>query len=207
MKKKDQTNFQKFKELFADIGVLVIIIICIRTFIVSPFEVEGLSMYETLHDRDYIVIDKLSYRIGTPERGDIVVVRPPHIDKRTYFVKRIIGLPGETVEFKDGYVFINDKKINEPYFSPFLRTRIARSAPTKVTVPEGAYYIMGDNRDHSSDSRSWMTAPEFISGYNDAGAIPKKYITGKVMLVAFNMNKPFGRWKPIEDIRYTFTEM
>ena len=127
---------------------------------VQNFRVEGLSMVPTLHNNQYLIVNKLSYRFAEPQRGDIVVFRFPH-DPRRDFIKRIIALPGEAVEVRDGRVFINEQLLDEPY----VRAPPRYSYPRRI-VPDGEYFVLGDNRNNSSDSHSW-------------GSLPQEYVIGK----------------------------
>ncbi|MFA6050748.1 MAG: signal peptidase I, partial [Candidatus Paceibacterota bacterium] len=146
----------------------------VKYFLISPFIVVGTSMYPTFLDKDYLIIDKLVYTFKEPERGDVVVFRPPYSDS-TYFIKRVIGLPGEEVIVKDGVVTIvknpktpNEERIvlNEPYVSSM------RESSNDVTLGVDEYYVLGDNRSVSSDSRVW-------------GPLPKNRISGRVDLRLF----------------------
>ena len=148
-----------------NIVVIIAIVGGIRTFLVSPFQVEGSSMTDTLEDNEYIIINKLAYYIGDPERGDIVVFRPPN-EPRKYYVKRVIGLPGDDVIIRGGYVYLQQAgsdeeiKIDEPYLDERNQGHTYKHPPAsgdtsedRYTVPEGQYFVMGDNRQGSLDSR------------------------------------------------------
>ena len=122
------------------------------TFVGQRTEVEGASMENTLHNGDNLIVDKLSYRFHDPERFDIVIFKYPD-DPSQLFVKRVIGLPGETVNIVDGKVYINDSE--EPLDDSFCpETPEGSFGP--YTVPEGCYFMLGDNRNHSMDSRYWQ---------------------------------------------------
>ena len=152
-----------------NIVVIVAIVAGIRTFLVSPFQVEGSSMIDTLTDKEYIIINKFAFLVGDPQRGDVVVFRPPNEPKK-YYVKRIIGLPGDTVTIKDGYVYVQTagegeaQKLDEAgYLNPRNLAHTFRHPPSSgdqkpVTyhVPSGEYFLLGDNRQGSLDSRSFM---------------------------------------------------
>ena len=117
--------------------------------------VDGSSMEPGLHNEQRLLVSKLAYRFGEPERGDIIIFPPPHIanpDKD--YIKRIIGLPGETVEIKNGVIYINDSQLNEPYIA-----EAANGSLAKRTIPEGEYFVLGDNRNNSTDSRTGWTVP------------------------------------------------
>ena len=120
--------------------------------------VDGHSMVPTFDSGEFIIVSKLSYRIDEPTRGDIVVFHLPRDPDQDY-IKRIIGLPGETVEIKDGRIFVNSYELDEPYIN-------APAAYSGIwLVEDGSYFVLGDNRNNSSDSHSWGSVPlEFIVG-------------------------------------------
>jgi signal peptidase I len=122
------------------------------------FRIEGDSMEPNLHNGEYVLIDKISYVLHPPERGDVVVFTPPN-NERDY-IKRVIGLPGDTVEVKGGQVYVNGVVLDEPY----LKNLIHADMPARV-VEAGRYFVMGDNRNNSSDSRAFGTiTPQSIVG-------------------------------------------
>ncbi len=122
------------------------------------FRIEGDSMEPNLHNGEYVLIDKISYVLHPPERGDVVVFTPPN-NERDY-IKRVIGLPGDTVEVKGGQVYVNGVALDEPY----LKNLIHSDMPALV-VEEGRYFVMGDNRNNSSDSRAFGTiTPQSMVG-------------------------------------------
>jgi signal peptidase I len=179
-----------------NIVVIVAIVGGIRTFLVSPFQVEGSSMTDTLEDNEYIIINKLAYYIGEPERGDIVVFRPPN-EQSKYYVKRIIGLPGDEVIVRGGYVYLKsagsdaEVKVDEPYLNDRNQGRTFRHPPgsgdlaeERFTVPAGHYFVMGDNRQGSLDSRSF----QLPDGSHEPFVAQDK-ISGKVWFVALPVTK------------------
>ena len=122
------------------------------TFVGQRTEVEGASMENTLHNGDNLIVDKLSYRFHDPERFDIIVF-PFQFQDNTYYIKRIIGLPGETVEIRDGHIYIDGS--SEPLEDVETKEyMVGNYGP--YTVPEGCYFVMGDNRNDSKDSRYWI---------------------------------------------------
>ncbi len=130
----------------------------IRAFLFQPFWIPSGSMEHTLITQDRVMVNKLSYRVGDIGRGDVVVFRRPDDDPSGYqdLIKRVIGTPGDVVEGHDGAVFVNDVRLDEPYLDP----ADVIGDFGAVTVPNGEYFMMGDNRDDSYDSRFFGTVPE-----------------------------------------------
>ena len=122
----------------------------IITFVGQRTRVSGHSMEATLHDGDNLIVDKLSYRFRDPKRFEIIVFPYRH-KENTYYIKRIIGLPGETVQVKDGYVYIDGEKLDENYGLEVMED--AGIAAEPIELGEDEYFVLGDNRNHSSDSR------------------------------------------------------
>lgn len=153
--------------LFRDLVFALMIMALVLVFVAQPVKVEGTSMLPRLHDGERIFVNKLIY-YGLPEveRGDIVVFWFPDDPTKSY-IKRVIGLPGETVQMRAGRIFVNGKELQEPYLDPALNVSDDDRAPTYVRPHY--YFVMGDNRDNSSDSRSW-------------GLVPEKYIYGKALV-------------------------
>ena len=109
-------------------------------------------MLNTLHDKDNLIIDKVSYRFRDPERYEIIVF-PYRYAEETFYIKRIIGLPGETVQIKDGYVYINEQKLGETFGREVIRVDRYGQAAEPITLGEDEYFVLGDNRNESADSR------------------------------------------------------
>lgn len=179
-----------------NIVVIVAIVAGIRTFLVSPFQVEGSSMASTLESEEYIIINKLAYHIGSPERGDIVVFRPPNAPEK-YYVKRVIGLPGDKVIIKSGLVYLQKPgeteptELDESYLDERNSGRTCKSprdcSNTETTVydvPEGQYFVLGDNRQGSFDSRSFTAADGTPQPY-----IEEEEVKGRVWFVALPITK------------------
>lgn len=179
-----------------NVVVIIAIVAGIRTFLVSPFQVEGSSMTSTLEDNEYIIINKLAYFIGNPERGDIVVFHPP-TEQKKYYVKRIIGIPGDEVMVKGGYVSVkkaNDTTftpLNEPYLDERNLGHTYNHPPASgdtsemtYTVPEGKYFVLGDNRQGSLDSRSFQMIDGSMQPF-----VPEYNIKGSVWFVALPFDK------------------
>ncbi len=178
-----------------NIVIIVAIVAIIRTFIVSPFQIEGSSMINTLENKEYIVINKFRYLFTTPHRGEIVVFRPP-TDMSKYYVKRVIGTPGDTIVVRDGSVFLRDPnkgdiKLEEGYLADINAGKTYRypvnsgdTSEEVFTVPKGQYLVLGDNRQGSLDSRSFAHL-----GTNQTAYVPQSNIKGSVWFVALPINK------------------
>lgn len=132
------------------IVIVVILSLGIITFIGQRTKVSGHSMETTLSDGDNLIVDKISYRFRDPERFEIIVF-PFQYEEHTYYIKRIIGLPGETVQVIDGYVYINGEVLDENYGLEVMDDPGIAAEP--ITLGEDEYFVLGDNRNHSSDSR------------------------------------------------------
>ena len=170
-------------ETFKIVVIALAIVIPIRYFLFQPFFVKGASMEPNFDDGQYLIIDELSYRFRQPERGEIIVFKYPH-DTSQRYIKRIIGLPGETVEIKNGEVLVNSQILNE---SSYLPEGLATAGLTKIILSENEYFVLGDNRLHSSDSRSW-------------GSVPKENIVGRTYLRAW----PFTVLDKFETPTYSY---
>ena len=163
-----KTKRQSFWELVRFALVALIVVIPIRVFVAEPFVVSGSSMIPTFEDSDYLIVDKLSYKLNDPKRDDIVVFRYPN-DQKKFFIKRIIGLPKETVDIKGSVVTItngdykNGFVLDEPYVKNISNNT------THLELKAGEYFVMGDNRSGSSDSRYW-------------GPVKKDLLVGKAFL-------------------------
>ena len=130
---------------------LLAVVFVINTFVVQRTMVSRDSMYPYLHNKDQLMMDKLSYRIHDPERFDIVVFPVVRDGKEEYYIKRVIGLPGETVQIIDGYVYINGEKLDENYGAEVMND--AGRAAEPITLGDDEYFVLGDNRNRSDDSR------------------------------------------------------
>src|SRR5688572_5680153 len=146
----------------------------IVTFVVQVARVDGMSMSPTLEDHDRLIVNKLVYELGEPRPGDIVMLYYP-LNPEKMFVKRVIAKEGDTVRIEDGRVYINDLPLSDEYVPAAFRSHDDYGPEV---VKQGYYFVMGDHRNNSSDSRHW-------------GPVPKKYIVGKVKV----------RWWPLQDAR------
>lgn len=176
--KKMRRNYAAgFLEFLKVVAIAAIIVFPIRYFLFQPFIVKGESMVPNFHPGDYLIVDEISYIIGKPQRGEVVILKYP-LDQRKRFVKRIIGLPGETVEIKEGKITIakNDQSfiLGEEYLGS-----ASTEGSLKITLENDQYFVLGDNRNFSYDSRIW-------------GVLPGKNIIGRAILKLF----------PLSDIDY-----
>jgi signal peptidase I len=157
-----------FKEVLKFSLIAIIVVAPIRIFIAQPFVVSGASMEPTFHNSEYLIVDQLSYRFEKPKRGEVIIFKYPN-DPSLFFIKRIVGLPGETVEARDGKIFIkndaliDDFRVEEPYIKENTNDTFT------TTLGEREFFVMGDNRMHSSDSRVW-------------GPLDRKFIIGKTFI-------------------------
>lgn len=148
----------------------------IRYFLLQPFVVEGSSMEPNFHNGEYLFVEKVSYRFKQPQRGDVVVMQYPRNTSVNY-IKRIIGLPGETVLIKEGSVYVNGNKLTENYLSEgeITQSLINKDEDYTVVVPASKYFVMGDNREASSDSRDgWLLDRSQIVGRSALVVLPAK---------------------------------
>ena len=156
--------------------ISLVIILPIRYYIIQPFFVLGASMEPNFENGDYLIIDEISYRLNQPQRGDVIVFKYPNNPKQ-YYIKRIIGLPGEIIAISDEEILIKNKEnlegfvLKEDYLSG-----IATNGNISATLGFDEYYVLGDNRGASSDSRMW-------------GALKEEFIVGKALLRAFPFDK------------------
>lgn len=169
------TAKQTFWELVRFAIIALLVVIPIRLFIAEPFIVSGSSMVPTFENGDYLIIDKISYNLVNPKRNDVVVFRDPNEITR-FFVKRIIGLPGETVNIKGSVVTIKNEANKEGFVldQPYVKSLTNNSTNLKLENDE--YFVMGDNRNASSDSRHW-------------GAVNENLLTGKPFIRLWPINK------------------
>jgi len=164
-----------------------IIIIPIRYYVAQPFIVQGSSMEPNFHTGEYLIVDEITYHTSQPQRGDIIVFKFPK-DTTQYFIKRIIGLPGETVQVKNGRVIVFNQQhpqgftLDENYLPPNTPTL---GSDQKVTLGSDEFFVLGDNRGASSDSRFW-------------GSVPRSDVVGRVLFRAY----PFQTFTEFGHIQY-----
>lgn len=152
-KRRAQQPFGVIAREIVETLLLTLFIFWIVNTATGRYRVQGHSMMPTLHEGEYLIINKLSYYLEEPERGDIIVLHFPR-DRSREYIKRIIGVPGDHIEVVDGQVKVNGEVLEEPYVNGAATYRHG-----SWTVPEGQYFVMGDNRNNSSDSRTWSFLP------------------------------------------------
>jgi len=174
-----------FWEIIKIVLLALVIVVPIRYLVFQPFFVKGESMVPSFENGDYLIIDEISYRLGVPERGEVIVFKYPN-DPSQRYIKRIIGLPGEAVKIENGKVdILNDKGENILNEESYLPGSTVTAGDINVVLGQDEYFVLGDNRAASSDSRSW-------------GVLNKKYIIGKVALRAW----PFSVFAKMEAPSY-----
>lgn len=151
------------------IGIVCVGIV-LRLFVFKPYLIPSASMEPGIAPGDRIIVNQLSYRLGAPSRGDVVVFAYPRDPNRT-FVKRVLALEGETVELKDNQVFINSQLVNEPYLKPGDYPPFGPE-----TIPKDNVFVLGDNRRQSEDSREW-------------GLLPRNYLIGKATMIYYPLSR------------------
>lgn len=155
---KKKSSFVKEVLLYAIIAL--VIVVPVRLWIAQPFVVSGDSMDDTFENGQYLIINELSYEVGTPHRGDVMIFKYP-LDTKEYFIKRVIGLPGETVTIRNNVVSITPVGTTTPFTlsEPYLKKGAQTWGEMTVTLDSSHYFVMGDNRLVSSDSRVWGPVP------------------------------------------------
>jgi signal peptidase I len=171
MPENDKNFF--WKDIIRFVIISALIVLPIRAWVAQPFIVRGASMEPTLGDGDYLIIDELSYNFRDPKRGEVIVFKFPE-DTSKFFIKRVVGLPGETIEIRDNKVFIiidsGSEELGEEYLSEALTTPNG-----VVNLDDDEYFVLGDNRLFSSDSRRW-------------GALDNSLIIGRTLLRLWPLN-------------------
>ncbi len=165
-------------ELIKFAVIAAIIVIPIRTFVAQPFIVSGNSMVPTFHDKEYLIVDELSYHIRDPHRGEVIVFKYPK-DTTKYFIKRVVGLPGETLKFKGSEITVVNEQNPNGFTLDQSYIQNKSNDSFEITLKENQYYVMGDNRVASSDSRAW-------------GPLDRNYMVGRALI----------RVLPISDFDY-----
>ena len=167
-------------ELTKGIIVLIVIGTLVHFYFATISIVEGQSMEPNFHTGEFMIADRWHYTIGSPQRGDPVILRFPGDPEHTKYIKRVVGLPGETVEIRNGLIYVNGEKLPEPYLPPGIYT----SPDLKKELQGDDYFLLGDNRANSSDSRVW-------------GICPKRDIIGKAYFIFW----PLQYWGKVEKVQ------
>lgn len=178
-----KSSFRSFFDWLKDFIIIILIVLFVRTFLIMPFQISGQSMYDAYYDREFIIVDRFSYldipliKDWNPERWDVIVFRPHVSEDKEYFIKRIIGLPWDTIKIENWKVYLQDKfteefvELDEWYLSQdsLNSTFVKWSRDAFIyDVPDGDYFVMWDNRNHSTDSREcfssciWEARTNFI---------------------------------------------
>lgn len=158
-------------DILQTVVLALAIFMIVYLFLFQPHQVKGQSMDPNFEDGEYLLTDKISYKVGAPKRGNVIIFAAPP-NERDDFIKRIVGLPGETVSLQDGKILINGEPLIEPYIPTNIETFPGAylAEGEQVSLGPDDYFVLGDNRSHSSDSRAW-------------GPIKKEHIVGKAWLV------------------------
>ncbi len=172
-KQKKKSTAREYAESLASAFILALIVL---TFIGRAFKIPSSSMYPTLQIGDRIFVNRFAYKLSDPKRGDIAVFIYP-VDKKRDFIKRIIALPGETVEIRNSRILVNGKLVSNPSFIPnntYYNT--GQYGKQKIHVPENKYFVLGDNSSNSKDSRCW-------------GFVPSENLKGKAFLIYWPLRR------------------
>ena len=170
---EDQEQGSNFRKALIDILETIILSVVLFlgiNLISARIRVESISMQPTLYAGNFVLVNKVAYKLGSPERGEVVVFRYPPDPEQVPYIKRIIGLPGDKVSIYDEKVYVNDQLLVEPYIASSTRQG------GEWTVPSDSLFVMGDNRNNSSDSRSW-------------GMVPMENVIGKALVVYWPPDK------------------
>ncbi len=159
-------------ELVKTAAVMLLIAFIIQTFLIQTYIIDGISMEPNFHTGEYIIVDKISYKFSPPKRGEVVVFDP--LESPDSYIKRIIGLPGESVKISNRSIYVDNKKLDEPYLSDLAETLTSNQTldGNSYILHENEYFVLGDNRPNSKDSRSF-------------GAIKISQIRGRALLVFY----------------------
>lgn len=164
-------------DVFKTVATVLGVAFMIRFFLIQPFYVSGPSMEPNFHNNEYIIVDQVTYRFRKPQRGDVIVFKWPQ-NIAVSFIKRVIATPGETVEIRNGQIHIYNKANPNGTLLQESYIKVSTQIDVKRTLSKDEYFVLGDNRNNSSDSRTW-------------GPVPRHLITGKVWVVIY----------PFEDFR------
>lgn len=171
-----KSSLKFFWDLVKAAVIALILAVLVRYFLVQPFFVEGASMEPNFKNGEYLLVDEISYYLKSPERGEVIVFHYP-LDTSKYYIKRVVGLPGETIEIKNGKVAIYNSSNLKSFFidENYLPKEIITAGNIRKKLNKGEYFVLGDNRLFSSDSRQW-------------GTLPANDIVGRVWVRAWPLN-------------------
>jgi len=180
---EEGNNFLKsigrfFLDFIETIVIALVIFVIVYKFLMQPHQVKGDSMLDNFYNGEYVLTNKIGYEFNDPEVGDVVIFEAPKNADYDY-IKRIVGVPGDSIMIKRGKVYINNQLFDESgYLDNTIYTRTGRYLPEgeEIIVPNDSYFVIGDNRDHSSDSREW-------------GFVPIENIVGKAWIRYWPLNK------------------
>jgi signal peptidase I len=170
--KGNKSSLKRFLIDVSETLILSVVLFLIINAISARIRIESISMQPTLYEGDFVIVNRLAYKLGEPGRGDVVVFHFPPDPQREPYIKRVVGLPGETVRINQGHVFVNDIAIREPYI------KASPNYQGEWHVPEGQLFVLGDNRNNSSDSHSW-------------GMVPLENVIGKAEVIYL----PISHWR------------
>jgi signal peptidase I len=177
---KRQANYHRLIIDLIETIVLAVFLFIVINAVTARIRVDGSSMEPTLLNGEFVLVNKLAYKFGIPKLGEVIVFHYPRDPKQEY-IKRVIGVPGNTIEISDGQVFVDNKLIQEPYIAAS-----PEYGPREWLVPPGSLFVLGDNRNNSSDSHTW-------------GMVPLEYVVGKAVAVYW----PPIHWSLIEHLAKT----
>jgi len=194
----NKTEPKKKKDGFFDsLVVAVVIAMVIKGLLLQTYTIPSESMYSTLKVGDFLILNRLAYKFSNPEAGDVVVFEYP-LEPHKDFIKRVVGTPGDKIRLTDKVLYVNGKAVEEPYKrvnnqEPLPQELTFKDNFDEITIPEGMYFMMGDNRDNSYDSRFW-------------GFVPEGKIKGKALLIYWSLSTPKynSAWAkfPLRPIRF-----
>lgn len=177
--KEEKSVGKQMLQLMIYFATVIVISLVINTFVFQKIQVDGKSMMPNLQNSDQLILEKVSYYFNPPERFDIVVFQPYESNHKTFYIKRVIGLPGETIQIKDGEVYIDGTKLEEQYGND--KMNFAGIASEEITLKDDEYFVLGDNRNGSKDSRD-----------QEVGIVTKKQIEGRAAFCIWPLRN-FGK--------------
>lgn len=189
---RDHGVLSFLSDVVVNAAVILVVVYTLQYFLVAPFQVVGNSMVNTLQDGELILVSRIGYYFDGPQHGDIIVFHPPN-NRGEWYIKRVIGVPGDEVRISKGEVYVNGELLEEEYLRPGLATCLVahmsscNGDDTVWDVPEKKYFVLGDNRDGSTDSRVWYKGSDGSGSFVD-----EEQIAGKTKMVMYPL--PSIRW-------------